>query len=129
VFTMNVAIINPGDTIHVVVKYTEYIIPDEGIYSFVFPTVVGLRYNAKGKSAAFAAKPYSKIGENPPMNFTLDLKLLSNIPIAYAACKTHKTIITYPTDRSALVSLTTEEILSANRDFIFFKLKIIQEKK
>ena len=119
VFTMNVANINPGDTINVVVKYTEYIIPDEGIYSFVFPTVVGPRYNAKGKSAVFAAKPYSKSGENPTTSFTLDLKLLSNIPIASAVCKTHKTIITYPTDRSASVSLTTEEILSANRDFIF----------
>jgi len=119
VFTMNVANINPGDTIQVVVKYTEYILPDDGIYSFVFPTVVGPRYNAKGKSAAFAAKPYSKSGVNPTMTFTLDLKLLSNIPIASTMCKTHKPMITYPTDKSASISLTTEEILSANRDFIF----------
>ncbi|MBK9254915.1 MAG: VWA domain-containing protein [Saprospiraceae bacterium] len=118
VFTMNVANINPSDTIKVVVRYTEFILPDEGVYSFVFPTVVGPRYNTKGSKASFAAQPYSKSGEKPTMNFALDLSLLSNIPISSASCKTHKIIINKPNERTASLSLTTDEILSANRDFI-----------
>lgn len=118
VFTMNVANINSGDIIKVVVRYTELIIPEEGIYSFVFPTVVGPRYNTKGKKAKFAALPYTKSGESPLSTFSLNVELLSNIPITYVDCKTHKKIITYPSDKTAIVNLSTEEIYSANRDFI-----------
>jgi len=118
VFTMNVANINPGDIIKVVVRYTEIIIPDEGIYSFVYPTVVGPRYNAKGGEAKFAASPYTKSGVASLSTFTLDVELLSNIPISFAQCKTHKTTINYPSDKSALISLSSDEIYAANRDFI-----------
>jgi len=44
VFTMDVANIMPGDTARIELHYTELITPAEGIYSFVFPTVVGPRY-------------------------------------------------------------------------------------
>ena len=118
VFTMNVANIKPGDIIKVVVRYTEIIIPDEGIYSFVYPTVVGPRYNAKGGEAKFAASPYTKSGVASLSTFTLDVELLSNIPISFAQCKTHKTTINYPSDKSALISLSSDEIYAANRDFI-----------
>lgn len=118
VFTMNVANINPADIIKVVVRYTEFIIPDEGIYSFVFPTVVGPRYNAKGNKAKFAAQPYTKSGESPLSTFSLNVNLLSNIPISFAECKTHKTSILFPTDKSASVRLSNDEIYSANKDFI-----------
>jgi Ca-activated chloride channel homolog len=39
VFTMNVANILPGDTIAVERKYTELLVPSEGVYEFVYPTV------------------------------------------------------------------------------------------
>lgn len=119
VFSMNVANINPSDTIKVIVRYTEYIIPDEGVYSFIYPTVVGPRYNAKGSKASFAAQPYTKRGENATMTFALDLSLTSSIPISLTSCKTHKTTITKLNNNNASVCLNTEEILSANRDFIF----------
>lgn len=46
VFTMDVANIMPGDTVHIELHYTQLITPTEGIYEFVFPTVVGPRYAA-----------------------------------------------------------------------------------
>ena len=118
VFTMNVSNINPGDIIKVVIRYTELIIPDEGVYSFVYPTLVGPRYNAKGNKAKFAATPYTKNGVSPVPTFNLEVELLSNIPISYAACKTHKTTTQYFYDKSALFCLSSDEIYSANRDFI-----------
>src|SRR5918993_213551 len=47
VFTMTVANVLPGDTISVELKYTELLVPTEGIYEFVYPTVVGPRYSEK----------------------------------------------------------------------------------
>jgi exosortase/archaeosortase family protein len=45
VFRMSIANVMPGETIAVDLRYTETIVPDEGVYRFVFPTVVGPRYN------------------------------------------------------------------------------------
>ena len=44
VFTMNVANIMPGDRIAVEMDYSEMLVPDEAVYEFVYPTVVGPRY-------------------------------------------------------------------------------------
>ena len=45
VFTMNVANIMPGDEIRVEMNYTELLIPEGGIYEFIYPGVVGPRYS------------------------------------------------------------------------------------
>ena len=47
VFQMNVANILPGDEIRVELRYTELLVPTDGTYSFVYPTVVGPRYAGK----------------------------------------------------------------------------------
>ncbi|HPT15549.1 MAG TPA: VIT domain-containing protein, partial [Bacteroidales bacterium] len=39
VFQMNVANIMPGDRIKVEMKYTELLVPEDGVYEFVYPTV------------------------------------------------------------------------------------------
>jgi Ca-activated chloride channel family protein len=46
VFQMNVANILPGDDVKVELRYTELLVPTDGNYQFVFPTVVGPRYNS-----------------------------------------------------------------------------------
>jgi Ca-activated chloride channel homolog len=43
VFTMNVANVLPGDTISVELKYTELLVSTQGVYEFLYPTVVGPR--------------------------------------------------------------------------------------
>jgi len=47
VFSMNVANIMPRDTIAVELKYTELLVPTDGTYELVYPTVVGPRYSSK----------------------------------------------------------------------------------
>ena len=44
VFTMDIANIMPGDNVRIELHYTELVEPEENIYQFVFPTVVGPRY-------------------------------------------------------------------------------------
>ena len=45
VFQMHVGNILPGDDVRVELAYTELLVPTDGVYRFVYPTVVGPRYN------------------------------------------------------------------------------------
>ncbi|MBN8573226.1 MAG: VWA domain-containing protein [Candidatus Kapabacteria bacterium] len=48
VFKMNVANILKGDSITVTISYTEMLVPENNIYQFSYPAVVGPRYIAAG---------------------------------------------------------------------------------
>ena len=117
VFTMNVANINSGEEIKVKLQYTEFIIPDEGLYSFVFPTVVGPRYNTKS-GVKFASTPYSKKGIKPFSTFNLGLELNSTVPITSVNCLTHKVYIDQYSDKNAILNLSNDEIYANNKDFV-----------
>jgi hypothetical protein len=60
VFQMNVANILPGGTVKVELKYTELLVPESGVYRFVYPTVVGPRFTGESEvgTTAYAAQPY-----------------------------------------------------------------------
>src|ERR1035437_4315898 len=47
VFQMNVANIMPGDKVEVIVYYSESLVPESGVYGFVFPTVAGPRFTGE----------------------------------------------------------------------------------
>src|SRR5262245_59818475 len=58
VFQMAIANVMPGDEIAVDLHYSEVIVPTDGVYKFVYPTVVGPRYvspNAAGSGGETAA--------------------------------------------------------------------------
>jgi Ca-activated chloride channel family protein len=79
VFSMNVANIMPGDTIEVELKYTELLVPTDGTYELVYPTVVGPRYSTKEKASAarhdlFVQVPYLHEGDSPRSAFHLAAK-------------------------------------------------------
>ena len=59
-FTMNVANIMPGDRIAVELEYSEMLVPEEAVYEFVYPTVVGPRYGGGADPARdrWIANPY-----------------------------------------------------------------------
>ena len=72
VFRMNVANILPGDTIDIEMKYIELLIPVEGQYEFVYPTVVGPRYVSPSEDSAgtaFTGSPFTPEGEPPLYDF------------------------------------------------------------
>ena len=62
VFQMNVANILPGDDVQVELHYNELLVPTDGQYQFVYPTVVGPRYASSHEPPRSPASP----GALPP---------------------------------------------------------------
>jgi len=84
VFTMNVSNILPKDVIDVELKYTELLVPTDGQYELVYPTVVGPRYSsetADTKDTSFTAQPTLRSGEAPAHAFDIKVSLAAGMKI------------------------------------------------
>jgi len=124
VFQMKVANIMPGDVVEVKVKYTELLVPEDGIYEFVFPTVVGPRFTGeksgedlRGKDG-WTVSPYLHQGEEAPYQFDIRVNINAPMPLAAVSVPSHRTEISWPTPGEAEISLAEEERKGGNRDFI-----------
>src|SRR5437773_6275341 len=83
VFEMNVANIMPGDDVAVELRYTELLTPHDALYGFVFPTVVGPRYNSPQGTAAnqkWVATAHLPAGVAPSSTF--DIRVTLDAPVA-----------------------------------------------
>ena len=123
VFTMKVANVLPGDTISVELKYTELLVPTDGLYEFVYPTVVGPRYSEKRESQAlpgdeFVKTPYMHEGELPRSEFHLSGVVSTGVPLQELASPSHQLVVRSTGQGRAEVVLADSERLSGNRDFI-----------
>ncbi len=123
VFTMNVANIAVNDTIIVELKYTELLVPENGEYSFIYPTVVGPRYSNKSKERInpddnFVNTPYTKSGIMLAYKYGIEIEIHSGIPIQDIVCPTHKVIVSQIDLESALIKLDSVESNGGNRDLI-----------
>jgi Ca-activated chloride channel family protein len=122
VFQMNVGNIMPGDLIEVELKYTENLVPTEGIYTFAYPTVVGPRYsgsNENGKRIPeWNANPYLQEGKLPAYTFELECNITSGMPLKNIRCPSHKVKVDYKDKKSASIALDGSELQGGNRDFI-----------
>ena len=122
VFTMNVANVLPGDTISVELKYTELLAPTDGIYEFMYPTVVGPRYSSTRESAAtdadaFVKSPYRHEGVATPSGFHLAGQLSTGVPIQDLTSPSHHITVEASQTGRAAFTLTDEQAAN-NRDFI-----------
>ncbi len=123
VFSMNVANIMPGDTIEIELRYTELLVPTDGVYTFVYPTVVGPRYSDQQEAQAPAAEqwvknPYLKKGEPVSTTFDIAVHLSTGLPIQDVQCRTHDTVIDWNGQDQAGVHLKDAGIFSGDRDYI-----------
>jgi Ca-activated chloride channel family protein len=123
VFQMNVANILPGDVIQVELKYTELLVPTNGTYEFVYPTVVGPRYSNQPAETALPSEkwvenPYFHQGESPTYTFDIAVNLATGLPIQNAVCFSHKVDIQYDGPSRATVKLDPSGKSGGNRDFI-----------
>ena len=131
VFKMNVANIMPGDTVKVELCYTELLVPSNGEYELVYPTVVGPRYTTKvGKDekttptdarhdSGWVANPYTHEEVKPMYTFDMRVVLVAGMPISEAACPSHKTNIFYDNASTAICQLDPKDQLRGNKDFVF----------
>ncbi|MBN1612962.1 MAG: VWA domain-containing protein [Deltaproteobacteria bacterium] len=123
VFQMNVANIMPGDEIKVELKYTELIVPTEGIYEFAYPTVSGPRYSNQSAdkappSESWSRNPYFRQGQAPSYSFDIRVAIASPLPIRDVACSSHKVKTTFKGPSAVDVALDPAETTGGNRDYI-----------
>jgi Ca-activated chloride channel family protein len=122
VFQMNVGNILPGDEIKVVMSYTELLVPENGTYEFVYPTVVGPRYSnqseaSAGKQDKWVANPYLHEKEDAPFTFGFNLKLQSGLPIAKLTSPSHDVDVAYTGKNTAEITLKPSNQTN-NRDVV-----------
>ena len=123
VFQMNVANIMPGDEIKVEMEYSELLVPTEGVYEFMYPTVVGPRYSNQSAATApatdkWVANPYTCEGEKPLYTFDIKVNLAAGMPIQDVTCNSHDVDISYKSREIAVVRLANGDKNAGNRDFI-----------
>ena len=123
VFTMNVANVMPGDTIAVEMTYTELLVPTDGVYEFVYPTVVGPRYSSKtesemGEEDRFVRTPYTHDGDAPRSAFHLSGQLSTGVPIQDLSSPSHPIVARAGGQGRAQFTLGGPDAAPNNRDFI-----------
>jgi len=123
VFQMNVANIMPGDEIKVELNYSELIIPNEKVYEFVYPTVVGPRYANRPAAGAVAKEawvknPYLHQGQAPTYDFGITVDINAGMPVSRIASPSHGIKVAYQGSSSATVTLDPSDRQAGNRDYI-----------
>jgi Ca-activated chloride channel family protein len=101
VFQMAIANVMPGDEIAVELRYSELIVPVDGVYRFVYPTAVGPRYvsapqeegaaqNAPSPARdAAIAHPFLRKGVAAAHTFEMNLRLAAPVPIQAVQSPSH----------------------------------------
>ncbi|RKJ07164.1 VWA domain-containing protein [bacterium D16-54] len=142
VFSMDVANIMPGDTVRIELHYTELISPTEGVYQFVFPTVVGPRYASSSAEEApdsthsqknesdsgpgskeeepdqWLSSPYLEEDSFPPGKYDITVKLSTGVPITDISSDSHSIKLEKISEDKADITLADPEEYGGNRDFI-----------
>ncbi len=131
IFTQSVANIEPGQEIDVNIKYLHTLSYVDGWYEFVFPMVVGPRFNPPGMSEGIGAVGRGRKGasaqntevsylapeEQTAHNISLSVNIDAGVRIEEFECKTHETIHELSSPERLTVSLNPGDSIP-NRDFV-----------
>src|SRR5947207_1070795 len=84
VFSMNLANLMPQDQVEIELRYTELLVPTDGVYELVYPTVVGPRYSSEKESSApksdkFVQTPYTHEGEQPGSALHISARIAAGV--------------------------------------------------
>lgn len=123
VFQMNVANILPGDEVKVELKYTELLVPENKLYEFVYPAVVGPRYSNQSAETASSSEmwlqnPYLQEGNLSPYLFDIKVNITTGIPIKELTSPSHKIKSEFSSQTDAVITLDKSEKKGSNRDYI-----------
>ncbi|MBL4635829.1 MAG: VWA domain-containing protein [Kofleriaceae bacterium] len=119
VFQMNVANILPGDVIKVEMEYVEQMVPEDGLYTFVYPTVVGPRYSEKTATQTeeeWLEMPYSKEGKSPTYEWDLSATIRAGVKLAKVSSTSHPITSTFSSPTQARIEINDPK--GGNRDFL-----------
>ena len=123
VFTMSLANLIPNEQVEIELRYTELLVPTDGVYEVVYPTVVGPRYTSptEGENAAdnkFVETPYMHEGVKPTSTFDISTTISTGVPIRDLECQTHEMISEWDGQSIARLRLDQSDQFQGNRDFI-----------
>jgi len=131
VFTQSVANIEPGKEIDVTIKYFHTLEYDDGWYEFVFPMVVGPRFNppgttdgvgavARGDAGASGQKTevqYLKPSERSGHDISLRVDVDTGVAIEEFRCVTHDVTHESASSNQLSIALKPHDSIP-NRDFV-----------
>jgi Ca-activated chloride channel family protein len=131
IFTQSVANIEPGKEIDVSIKYFHTLEYADGWYEFVFPMVVGPRFNPPGITNGIGAVArgqtgisgqntevhYLRPGERTGQDISLKVEVDAGVPIEEFECKTHQLTSEVVSPEHLVVSLNPADSLP-NKDFV-----------
>ena len=123
VFSMSLANVMPGDQIEIELRYTELLVPTDGIYEVVFPTVVGPRYSSQPESSApqedqWVKSPYLHQGNNPSSALHISTKISAGVPIQDLSCPSHPIVPQWQSPNIAQLVMDDADPFQGNRDFV-----------
>jgi Ca-activated chloride channel family protein len=121
VFTIKLANVMPQEEVNIELRYTELLVPTDGTYEVVFPTVVGPRYASKqsGKSEdGFVSTPYLHQGEQPPTKLHISARVSAGVPIQNFNCPSHTVYPQWASPNTAQVTFDDANPFQANQDFV-----------
>jgi len=131
IFTQKVANIEPGKQIDVDIRYFSTLAWDDGAYEFVFPMVVGPRFNPAGSADPIHAVPRGRAaagGQSNPVEYlaphersgsdvSLTLNIHAGVLIEALECVNHVIDAKKLSDDHHQVTLTGGDTIP-NRDFV-----------
>src|SRR5260370_1985244 len=123
VFSMSLANVMPQDQIEIELRYTELLVPTDGIYEVVFPTVVGPRYSSQPESSApkedrFVKSPYLHQDNNPRSTLHISATIAAGVPIQDLSCASHHIFPQWQSPTVAQLTLDDTDPFQGNRDFV-----------
>jgi Ca-activated chloride channel family protein len=123
VFQMHVGNILPGDEVRVELSYTELLVPEDGVYRFVYPTVVGPRYNGAAgiesrRNEPWLATPHLHAGIPPATTFSLAIDMQSPVPLQSISSPSHRLRVKGERTRKASVLIEDDGRPRDDRDFV-----------
>ncbi|MFA5840184.1 MAG: VIT domain-containing protein [Candidatus Margulisiibacteriota bacterium] len=119
IFTQSVANINPGEEIVITIRYVQTLKYDRGIYSYVFPMVVGPRFIPADSvpDASRITPPVLKPGRRSGHDISLTVEINVGLPITNLHSTSHAVDIKDQGSGKATISIKNEDTIP-NKDFI-----------
>jgi Ca-activated chloride channel family protein len=133
IFTQSVANIMPGEKVTIEISYVETLKYEDGAYEFVFPTVVGPRYNPGapvGKQGGGFSDDTTQVpdasritpqvaaaGTRAGHDISIEVALDAGVPLDEIKAGTHEVDVERQGDRRARVSLRRRNTIP-NKDFV-----------
>jgi len=131
IFTQSVANIEPGKNIDISIRYFHTLEYSDGWYEFVFPMVVGPRYNpagttdgvgavasdAAGTSGQATEVSYLRPNERSGHDIAVAVRIDAGVAIEQVDSRNHRVAVRRPSPESAYVELAADDTIP-NKDFV-----------